>query len=92
MRHQRALRQNVAVKMWLINTTKPSLEYFAVPEKAPPDVVLSHTWGDEELSFAEFRFLNDNARRKRGYDKIAKTCRLVRNSSIHYDWVDTRCI
>ncbi|KAK4450943.1 heterokaryon incompatibility protein-domain-containing protein [Podospora aff. communis PSN243] len=78
--------------MWLINTTTLDLEYFIAPEKAPPYAVLSHTWGDEELSFAEFRCLDDAARHKRGYDKIHKTCQFARDAGIQYAWVDTCCI
>lgn len=82
----------VPTKMWLINTTTLGLEYFAVPEKAPSYAILSHTWGDGELSFAEFRSLEDSARAKGGFDKISKTCELAKESNIPYAWVDTCCI
>lgn len=77
--------------MWLINTTTLALEYF-VPENAPPYAILSHTWGDEEVAFAEFRNLDDKAKAKRGFPKIEKTCQLARDDNIAYAWVDTCCI
>jgi len=36
--------------------------------------MLSHTWGDAELSFAEYQLLDDATRAKRGFDKISKKC------------------
>ncbi|KAK0639829.1 heterokaryon incompatibility protein-domain-containing protein, partial [Cercophora newfieldiana] len=82
--------------MWLINTTTLGLEYFAVPERARRYAVLSHTWGNEELTFAEFRSLtgtnSDSLKDTRGYQKIRKTCELARQSNIPYVWVDTCCI
>jgi len=82
-------------KMWLINTSSLCLEYFAMPEKAPPYAILSHTWGEEELHFTEFQHLHqqgNKAREKRGFAKIERTCVLARGSAIAYAWVDTCCI
>lgn len=80
-------------KMWLINTKTLGLEYFAVPENTPPYAVLSHTWGNDELSFAEFKSLNSAATsRRRGFRKIYQTCALAQQSGIPYAWVDTVCI
>jgi len=77
--------------MWLIDTKTLELKYF-VPENAPPYAILSHTWGDEEVVFAEFRNLDDNVKAKRGFAKIEKTCQIARDRYIPYAWVDTCCI
>ncbi|KAK1833962.1 heterokaryon incompatibility protein-domain-containing protein [Podospora conica] len=80
--------------MWLIDAATLRLEYFAIPEKAPAFAILSHTWGDDELSFAQFQSLRDTdpLKNTRGYEKIRKTCELALQSDIPYAWVDTCCI
>lgn len=65
-------------KMWLINTITLKLKFFT-PPRVPSYAILSHTWGDEEVSFQEFQDL-DKAMLKAGFAKIQKTCQLARNS------------
>jgi hypothetical protein len=52
--------------------------------------ILSHTWGTEEVSFA------DHIRRqnlsKGGYDKIRSCCKLAESEGLQYVWIDTCCI
>jgi hypothetical protein len=62
--------------MWLINSQTLKLEYF-VGDKIPRYAILSHTWGDQEASFAEFNAPNDVIRTNEGYAKIYQTCRLA---------------
>ncbi|KAK3688642.1 heterokaryon incompatibility protein-domain-containing protein, partial [Podospora appendiculata] len=78
--------------MWLINTSTLQLELFT-PPTLPRYAILSHTWGDDEVGFSEFR----NQRwvettTTRGLAKIRMTCRLARDRGIPYAWVDTCCI
>ncbi|KAK2616417.1 hypothetical protein QQS21_000659 [Conoideocrella luteorostrata] len=82
--------------MWLINTTTISLELF-YGDETPAYAILSHTWGDDELSFQEFRGLArlgtcDEIRNKAGYRKIVATCEQARSDGYRYAWVDTCCI
>ncbi|KAK1750038.1 heterokaryon incompatibility protein-domain-containing protein [Echria macrotheca] len=85
--------------MWLINTTTLKLEHFIGPEAAPRYAILSHTWGDGEVSFQDFQDL-DKAKLKAGFPKIQKTCKLARGrrdklgrrEPLGYAWVDTCCI
>ncbi|KAK4443141.1 heterokaryon incompatibility protein-domain-containing protein [Podospora aff. communis PSN243] len=75
--------------MRLINTTTLQLEYF-LDRSVPPYAILSHTWEEEEVTFQDMalpRPLN-----KKGYNKIAETCRLARERNLAYAWVDTCCI
>jgi len=71
--------------MWLINTTSLVLEF-----KEDPDVciyaILSHTWGDGEVSFQDMADL-ERARRKQGFSKVERTCKLARDRDIEYAWV-----
>ncbi|KAK4455260.1 heterokaryon incompatibility protein-domain-containing protein [Podospora aff. communis PSN243] len=53
--------------------------------------ILSHTWGDEEVSFQDIQNLS-RAARKRGFRKIEETCRLARARGLGWAWVDTCCI
>ncbi|KAI1111205.1 heterokaryon incompatibility protein-domain-containing protein [Nemania sp. NC0429] len=61
----------------------------------PPYAILSHTWGDEEVTFHDMasrpRSREDLARKK-GYAKITQTCRLARQQNLEYAWIDTCCI
>ncbi|KAL7803073.1 ankyrin repeat-containing domain protein [Trichoderma afarasin] len=59
-------------------------------ENVPPYAILSHTWGEEEVTFQDMtlgRFAN-----KKGYDKIRGCCVLARANGYDYAWVDTCCI
>lgn len=75
--------------MWLINTETFRLEGFM--GEAPSYAILSHTWGPEEVTFADF---HDETTRhnKTGFAKIKLTCEQARTEGIRYAWVDTCCI
>lgn len=65
--------------MWLINTTTLELHSFLDADSAPDYAILSHTWGDEEMNYKDFR-------KKRncvgaGYRKIEECCRFAREFS-----------
>ena len=77
--------------MWLINAQTLRLEYF-LGQAIPDYAILSHTWDDEEVSFADFNTPSDVVRAKKGYIKIRETCRLALQNQLGYAWVDTCCI
>jgi hypothetical protein len=81
--------------MWLINTSKLSLELY-YGDGIPPYAILSHTWGDDEVSFQEFNQAseteNEKITTKEGYRKIVATCDQALNDGYGYAWVDTCCI
>lgn len=76
--------------MWLIDTT--TLEMRDVNPEETQYAILSHTWEDEEVDFQEMRFQRDIAMKKKGFNKIAMTCQIAKQSGIPYAWVDTCCI
>lgn len=76
--------------MWLINTTSMRLEQVLKPEDVKY-AILSHSWGEGEVSFQEFANL-DKAKAKAGYAKIERTCQKARSQGLKYAWVDTCCI
>ncbi len=75
--------------MRLIDTRTLELKFFiAEPE---PYAILSHTWGEDEVTFQDF--LDPKKRStQRGFEKIRLTCEQALKDGLHYAWVDTCCI
>ena len=71
--------------MWLINTASLVLEFVEDPETCVY-AILSHTWGDGEVSFQDMANI-ERARKKLGFSKIERTCQLALNRNIEYAWV-----
>tara|TARA_R110002060_G_scaffold8496_7_gene12714 strand:+ start:158 stop:1858 length:1701 start_codon:yes stop_codon:yes gene_type:complete len=77
--------------MWLLNVVTLVLEHFQDDRLVKGQyAILSHTWGEEELSFDTIHL--DLARSKRGYRKIVYACRQAVADGLKYAWVDTCCI
>lgn len=55
--------------MRLLNTRTFELEDFGV--QSPPYTILSHTWGEEEVTFQDMSDL-DAARNKKGFAKVER--------------------
>lgn len=75
--------------MWLINAVTLQLEDFSLKPK-PRYAILSHTWGDEEVTFRDMA--NPRRHRMKGFFKISQTCKLALDRGLFYAWVDTCCI
>lgn len=75
--------------MRLINTSSIELEEFHL-SGVPQYAILSHTWGDDEVTFQDMSSSSRYSRK--GYHKIMQTCRLARENEIRYAWIDTCCI
>ena len=74
--------------MWLLNAETIELHYFHHEKEVPGGyAILSHTWGDEEVSFEEIQ--KDGAARRKGYTKIQHTCLQAKKDGHSYAWVDT---
>jgi hypothetical protein len=76
--------------MRLINCSTLQLEEF-FDEEIPPYAILSHTWGHDEVSFADVPFDQSTTVRV-GYQKITFTCAQASRDGLNYAWVDTCCI
>ncbi|KFY15483.1 hypothetical protein V492_01959 [Pseudogymnoascus sp. VKM F-4246] len=76
--------------MRLINTTTMELEEF-LGDEMPSYAILSHTWGEGEVTLQGFANLEAAALEK-GFGKIKHSCRLAHDNGIGYIWVDTCCI
>ena len=75
--------------MRLINCSTLQLEEF-FGTNIPRYAILSHTWGDKEVSFADLT--SGQPRVRSGYQKIIFTCKQAMIDKIGYAWVDTCCI
>ncbi|KAL2877714.1 hypothetical protein SGCOL_007053 [Colletotrichum sp. CLE4] len=74
--------------MRLLNVKTRKLQEFFV--KVPRYVILSHTWGDDEVTFQD---LDDPEHtKKRGYAKTDGLCYLAAQNGFQWVWVDTCCI
>ena len=75
--------------MRLINVKTGRFEEF-IGSRVPKYAILSHTWGDREVSFKEME--DRSGLSKDEYRKIKETCRLASEYQLDYAWIDTCCI
>ncbi|KAI1148365.1 heterokaryon incompatibility protein-domain-containing protein [Nemania diffusa] len=86
--------------MRLININTLELdEFIGTPENPiPPYVILSHTWGDDEVTYSEMMNPTSTTLEKEGYIKIKRFAATVAlwtasgSRAVEYVWVDTCCI
>ena len=85
------LRHTSALETRLLDTTTLELVYFHNPPSEY--TILSHCWGDEEVSFQEWlnRQTNDISTRK-GFLKVSTFCARALRDGYSLCWVDTCCI
>ena len=78
--------------MRLIKTD--SLELVEFVGRVPPYVILSHTWGHDELTCQDLLTASSRAiaKKKVGFAKIAGCCARAVEDGYEYAWVDTCCI
>lgn len=79
--------------MRLINTKSLEIQEFG-PLNTPKYAILSHTWGEDEATFAQWcsRLARLRKGRRSGFTKIHATCRQARRDGLSYVWIDTVCI
>jgi hypothetical protein len=77
------------LKMRLINTATLEIEEF-FESNIPRYAILSHTWGEGEVTFKEFT-KNHNLEAA-GWTKIKKCCEFAQRRGQDYVWIDTCCI
>lgn len=93
--------------MRLVNTGTGHLHEFFEAER-PQYAVLSHTWGNEELSYLDLLYLTSDipassaaivqallrnpSRDRAGFRKLQECCKLARSRGVEWIWVDTCCI
>jgi heterokaryon incompatibility protein (HET) len=78
-----------ATTMRLIDASTGKLHDFYLSD-IPQYGILSHTWGDDEVSFLDMS--SPDCSSKTYYSKIAGVRRLALENGLKYAWVDTCCI
>ncbi|KAF4920974.1 Vegetative incompatibility protein HET-E-1 [Colletotrichum viniferum] len=80
--------------MWLINITDTQALHLEPFLGDPPAqyAILSHTWGDDEVTFDKFNAMTFDIRNSAGFVKILNAALLARRHGFVYLWVDTCCI
>ena len=77
--------------MWLLRADTFELHEFVDPAHAPPYAILSHTWGEQEVSFKDVQDIAV-AQSKIGFAKIGFLCQQANRDGMEWAWVDTCCI
>lgn len=75
--------------MRLIHSVTRQLQDFSQGE-VPPYAILSHTWGEEEVSFQNIS--SPRCELYKGYGKILQACNVAAEHGLEYVWIDTCCI
>ncbi len=74
--------------MWLLEAKSRRLQHFQ-DERQVEYAILSHTWAEEEVTFADMQSGSDNVTTKKGYEKIQYACDQALGDRLAYVWVDT---
>ncbi|KAK6836580.1 heterokaryon incompatibility protein-domain-containing protein [Apiospora arundinis] len=74
--------------MRLLCSSTRKIREFLGPS-VPPYAILSHTWGEEEVSYQD---MVKGLGQGRGLEKIEAACKLAERDEMQYVWVDTCCI
>lgn len=61
-----------------------------ISSSIPDYVILSHTWGLEEVSFDDI--CNGTGTQRKGYEKLLGTCAQAALDGYDWVWIDTCCI
>jgi hypothetical protein len=87
--------------MRLINCNTLEMEEYSEAD-APPYVIMSHTWGKDEVTFQEWNSLNRehlSTLKPGGFLKIKRCCEVVllgemnaAEATVNHCWIDTCCI
>ncbi|KAL2066398.1 hypothetical protein VTL71DRAFT_2469 [Oculimacula yallundae] len=86
--------------MRLLHTATLKLEEFLASSpidklgvrRIPEYAILSHTWGQEELSYQDMTGDRTIAEQKAGFNKVRDSCWQARSNGYEYIWIDTCCI
>jgi hypothetical protein len=77
--------------MWLLNVKTKTLREFH-GAKIPAYAILSHTWGEDEVTFRELDERPEVACQRAGFRKILGTCAQAADDGYRWAWVDSCCI
>ncbi len=75
--------------MWLINTRTRKLKEFISEDDIPLYAALSHTWGEDEVSFQQWMAMPPESQHTEAYSKIIHSCEQAQLDGIDWIWIDT---
>ena len=75
--------------MRLLQTNTYPLELVDFAGEAPPYVILSHTWGDEEVTLQDLQQPDSGYRSKPGFSKLRGCCDRAMKDGFDFVWIDT---
>ena len=79
--------------MRLLHTTTIELSSFDDDDSIPPYAILSHTWGNAEISFHDLlNYAESKQKKSKRYQKIRSCCAIAAAEGHEYVWIDTCCI
>ncbi|TAQ89073.1 hypothetical protein B7494_g2584 [Chlorociboria aeruginascens] len=80
--------------MRLLNTRDIVVESFPSPERPdiPDYAILSHRWGNQEISLQDIQNLTPELKNTEGYKKIERCCKEATSVGWEWVWIDTCCI
>lgn len=78
--------------MRLLHAKTLRFENFDGVETTPKYAILSHTWGDEEVTYEDMRVNRDLAVSKVGFQKIRGCALQTLKDGLEHFWIDTCCI
>lgn len=74
--------------MRLLNASNYEFEEFQ--ENVPQYAILSHRWGNGEVTYQDM--LKPNPEAHKGWSKVENCCRVALSRGLAYVWIDTCCI
>ncbi|KAM0419079.1 hypothetical protein ACHAPT_012018 [Fusarium lateritium] len=78
--------------MRLLHVDSGEIEEF-ISDDIPPYAILSHTWGKQEITLADWETMEEaKVRKMRGYAKIQYCRDQAKKDGLKWVWVDTCCI
>ena len=76
--------------MRLLHSSCREIKSFISDDAIPPYAILSHAWGEEEVSFQDWHALSSpDISLKQGYLKIRYCCQQARQDGLEWVWLDT---
>ncbi|KAH8817020.1 heterokaryon incompatibility protein-domain-containing protein [Xylogone sp. PMI_703] len=79
--------------MRLLNSSTHKFKEFMADNAIPPYAILSHTWGDDEISFEDWYSLSlPEIESKEGFEKLKYCLDQASLDKIEWLWIDTCCI
>ncbi|KAH8596616.1 heterokaryon incompatibility protein-domain-containing protein [Bisporella sp. PMI_857] len=78
--------------MRLLNAHGRRFEEFMSDSDVPPYAILSHTWGNEEITLQMWQSPLSELESMHGFQKIQYCCEQAKHDGYDWIWVDTCCI